>query len=212
MGWFSKKEVKEEPKKDQPVFPSFKTDFPKYESQVNSNVPLPPQPMPRDAPMPPLKRPPTFDQPYKALPLTNNPSQDISQPPIRPRVMEQPFSPPPAPVRMPAPQYTPVQQHNPAPQRPPQRQMPPMPQRPQPMHIAPEPVKQGKTMFIKVDQYEDALDKIDKVMQQIQSAEETLRKIEDLRSQEVSELASWKKEIDDVKNKLKTVDRALFGR
>ncbi|MEK6940307.1 MAG: hypothetical protein AABW49_00205 [Nanoarchaeota archaeon] len=80
-----------------------------------------------------------------------------------------------------------------------------------PVGYAHETIKQGKTIFVRVEQYEDATAKIEVITQQLKKAEESLGKIDELRSQESKELEQWKQDLDGIKTKLKLVDRALFG-
>lgn len=80
-----------------------------------------------------------------------------------------------------------------------------------PVGYAHETIKQGKTIFVRVEQYEDATAKIEVITEQLKKAEESLSKIDDLRSQESKELEQWKQDLDGIKTKLKSVDRALFG-
>ncbi len=83
---------------------------------------------------------------------------------------------------------------------------------PEPISEKETPIKQGKSLFIKVDQYEEALQKLELVTNSIRNAEDTLQKIEELRNQEAQELGVWKQKLDEIKNQLRMMDKTLFGR
>ena len=184
MGWFSKKDEK----KDVPPAPSNAPQFPSFKTEFPKyESELSHQEMENikqsvNNDMPPLKRPPIMQRPQ-----------------VQPRVV--PVQPQ---RRAPLSTYDQPAYNNPTSFS--------TPFTPEQKEMKEAPIKQGKTMFIKVDQYEDALQKLELITISIQNAEETLQKLEELRNQEAQELTHWKQKLEDVKAQLRTVDRTLFGR
>jgi hypothetical protein len=67
-----------------------------------------------------------------------------------------------------------------------------------------------KPVFVKIDNYQDAIDNIDKVKEMISDAEGLLDNIHKLRSDEDRELENWHRSLDKLKDRLLNVDRKLF--
>lgn len=67
-----------------------------------------------------------------------------------------------------------------------------------------------KPLFIKVDHYKAALRAIDELKEKIVEAERILKIVEDIRTQEDERLASWKQDLQTLKDKLLTIDQNLF--
>lgn len=76
-----------------------------------------------------------------------------------------------------------------------------------PMRSAPA---EGRAIFVKIDKYEDALEKINEIREKLDEAENLLQNISELRQKEEEELNSWQKEIEEIKNMLMTVDQDIF--
>src|SRR3989338_8405675 len=70
--------------------------------------------------------------------------------------------------------------------------------------------KGERALFVKIEKYEDAIDKINEIREKLDEAENLLRSISELRHKEEEELSSWQKEIEEIKNMLMTVDQDIF--
>jgi len=64
-------------------------------------------------------------------------------------------------------------------------------------------------VFVKIDEYKDALDVIGALKDKLQEAKSTLRKIEELKGKEDSELSSWSSSLDEIERKIEQIDDAL---
>jgi len=73
------------------------------------------------------------------------------------------------------------------------------------------PVSNEKTLFVKIDQYNYAIETIHKVKSKLEEAKEILRNIEKVREQEDAELKLWQRDLEEIKNKVMNVDQSLFG-
>ncbi|MBT7706237.1 hypothetical protein HN747_02205 [archaeon] len=71
-------------------------------------------------------------------------------------------------------------------------------------------VSGDKPVFVKIDNYQDAMDNIDKVKDMIGDAEDLLENIHKLRADEDRELENWHRSLDKLKDRLLNVDRKLF--
>ena len=70
--------------------------------------------------------------------------------------------------------------------------------------------EEGKPLFIKIEDYEDAINTIDKIKLKLQDADKLLAEISRIRKQEDSELENWNRDLENVKEKLLMVDKQLF--
>lgn len=76
-----------------------------------------------------------------------------------------------------------------------------------------EPVERRsieKPVFVKIEQYREALDNIEAIKTKVREAEELLSRLDQLRSQEDKELQNWHENIGRIKDKLLSVDKKLF--
>ena len=67
-----------------------------------------------------------------------------------------------------------------------------------------------KPIFVKIEQYREALDSIDAIKTKVHEAEELLSRLDQLRSQEDKELQNWHDNVNRIKDKLISVDKKLF--
>ena len=67
-----------------------------------------------------------------------------------------------------------------------------------------------KPVFVKIEQYREALDNIEAIKTKVHEAEELLSRLDQLRSQEDKELQNWHENISRIKDKLLSVDKKLF--
>lgn len=70
--------------------------------------------------------------------------------------------------------------------------------------------KLGAPVFVKVDEYKEILDVLDMVKGKISEIRETLGSINELRSEEDSEVSMWNGTIDDIEKKIEEIDRMMF--
>ena len=68
----------------------------------------------------------------------------------------------------------------------------------------------GAPVFVKVDEYKEILDVLDMVKGKISEIRETLSGINELRSEEDSEVSMWNGTIDDIEKKIEEIDRMMF--
>ena len=69
---------------------------------------------------------------------------------------------------------------------------------------------QEKPLFIKIEQYKDALRAVDHLKEKVAEAEQLFKIIEDIRTQEEQRLEAWKHAIQSLKDKLLLIDQNLF--
>lgn len=79
-----------------------------------------------------------------------------------------------------------------------------------PRFEAPEKRVVDKPVFVKIEQYREALDNIEDIKTKIKEAEELLASLDHLKTQEDHELQNWHNAINRIKEKLISVDRKLF--
>jgi len=70
---------------------------------------------------------------------------------------------------------------------------------------------EGKApVYVKLDEYKDIMDIMTLMREKLRQARFLLDKIAELKAQEDSELSTWAKELEDVENRVATIDRTLF--
>ncbi len=79
-----------------------------------------------------------------------------------------------------------------------------------PLFESPERRSIEKPIFVKIEQYKEALDNIDSIKTKVREAEELLSRLDQLRLQEDKELQNWHDNIARIKDKLISVDKKLF--
>jgi len=67
-----------------------------------------------------------------------------------------------------------------------------------------------KPIFVKIDAYKEVLHSLDMLKVKISDAEEILRSLEDVRTEEEEKLSKWKKGLQDIKEKLLSINEELF--
>ena len=68
----------------------------------------------------------------------------------------------------------------------------------------------GAPVFVKVDEYREILDVLDLVKGKINEIRATLGGINDLRSEEDSEVSMWTSTVDDIEKKIEDIDKMMF--
>lgn len=64
-------------------------------------------------------------------------------------------------------------------------------------------------VFVKIDEYKDVLEVIGLIKNKITQAKDILKKIDDLKNQEESELDSWKISLEEIERKVNDIDNSL---
>ena len=67
-----------------------------------------------------------------------------------------------------------------------------------------------KTLFIKIDDYETAMAAIGRLKEKLKDIDSVLNTLDKLKRQEDTELESWHKDIESLKQRLMTVESRLF--
>ncbi len=68
----------------------------------------------------------------------------------------------------------------------------------------------GRSLFVKIDKYEDAVRTVDKIKEDLRKTDEILGRLEAIKSKEDAELDAWHNDIKKVKDRLLHIDRVLF--
>ncbi len=66
------------------------------------------------------------------------------------------------------------------------------------------------SVFVKIDEYKGVLGIAGMIKNKLEEAKKTLGKINDLKSEEDSELESWSNTLNDIEKKIEFIDKALF--
>ncbi len=67
-----------------------------------------------------------------------------------------------------------------------------------------------KPLFIKIDQYKDALKHLELLKSKIDDAEGLLKELDSVREEEEKKIEQWKADLNSVKEKLLAIDKSLF--
>ena len=71
--------------------------------------------------------------------------------------------------------------------------------------------EEGRPIFIKLDDYKDAIHTLDIIKARLRETEKILNEISNLRREEDRELENWKSDLERMKEKILYIDRKLFG-
>ena len=71
-------------------------------------------------------------------------------------------------------------------------------------------IRQGKTLFVKIDKYKDVMRVLDHVKSKLEDSERILGKLTELKNEEDRELDGWRNDLEDLKDKLLEIDKKLF--
>jgi hypothetical protein len=67
-------------------------------------------------------------------------------------------------------------------------------------------------LFIKIDRFQEAVEKFEEVKRKVKDIEESLGKVKDIKDKEDQELKSWEEEIKLIKDKVANIDTTLFSK
>ena len=65
-------------------------------------------------------------------------------------------------------------------------------------------------VFVKIDEYKEAMSLIDNIKSKVKEANGMLDKINDIKAKEEAELDQWKSHLDEIDRKVEFMDRTLF--
>lgn len=68
----------------------------------------------------------------------------------------------------------------------------------------------GKTVFVKIAHYKEAMRKMDDIKDKLIEAEKLLRNLEELKRKENEELRTWHQDLQIIKQGLLNIDKTLF--
>jgi chromosome segregation ATPase len=69
---------------------------------------------------------------------------------------------------------------------------------------------QKAPVFVKVDEYKSILTLMNAVRQRLTQARALLARVSELKQQEDAQLEAWKRDIEEVEDRLSSVDRSLL--
>ena len=79
------------------------------------------------------------------------------------------------------------------------------------MMTTPAPKPRGDdSLFIKINQYDEAMNLITQVKDKLKDASSILKNLDEIKRQEDQELEAWHRDLEDIKSKLMEVDQNLF--
>lgn len=67
-----------------------------------------------------------------------------------------------------------------------------------------------KTLFIKMDNFKEAVSLMHNIKEKIQEAEKIAEKLNQIKEEEDSELSSWHQNLEEIKENLLSIDKELF--
>ena len=70
--------------------------------------------------------------------------------------------------------------------------------------------QQGQTLFVRIENFNDAKEKMEKIREKLGETERILHKIDQLRKDEETELNMWHQDLNSIKSKLLEIDRKIF--
>jgi len=70
--------------------------------------------------------------------------------------------------------------------------------------------QQGETLFVRIENFRDAKEKMEKVKEKVAETERILEKIDQLRKEEEAEMRIWHQDLSAIKSKLLEIDKKIF--
>lgn len=67
-------------------------------------------------------------------------------------------------------------------------------------------------VFVKIDEYKEVLDVLDVIKVKLDESRKTLVDINKLKDEEDRELASWAKNVEEITDRISSIDKAVFGK
>lgn len=75
-----------------------------------------------------------------------------------------------------------------------------------------QPKRQERPMFIKIERYNESIEKIEQIKTQLEELNRVLAKMNEIKAEEDAELNFFNTEISSIKESLNSIDRMLFGK
>ncbi|MBI4145343.1 hypothetical protein HY493_04015 [Candidatus Woesearchaeota archaeon] len=127
---------------------------------------------------------------------------------------------PPPPMPDLGPELPPLPEQSMEAPEPPQELMPEAPETPEPMHEEPTaheereaPVRTDEgPLFVSVQDYQTILNSVNMIRSKLGDAEDSFKKLHDIKQGQEKELEDWRSTLEDVQRKLTYVDEVLFGK
>jgi hypothetical protein len=69
---------------------------------------------------------------------------------------------------------------------------------------------QRAPVFVKVEEYKAIRELLDSIKQRLSQARELLSRVNELKQQEDAQIETWARDLEDVEERLSSVDRALL--
>jgi len=65
------------------------------------------------------------------------------------------------------------------------------------------------SMFVRIEQYKEAMTTVDMIKSKIADAESTLKKLQELKNEEEAEMTIWRSTVAELKSKMTNIERTL---
>ena len=69
---------------------------------------------------------------------------------------------------------------------------------------------EGKPLFVQIDKYKDVVNTIQAIKAKMQDLEELISNLENIKVEEDKKLESWKRDVQNIKEKILSIDKDLF--
>lgn len=70
--------------------------------------------------------------------------------------------------------------------------------------------KESKQLFVKIEDYKNALNLVSMIRSRLANAEDLLKRLNSLKDEEETKLKEWQDDVDEIKSKLMEIDHLLF--
>lgn len=70
-------------------------------------------------------------------------------------------------------------------------------------------MQSGMPIFVKIEDYKAVLEALDLLNKRLDKADEVMRRINDIKNEEDSEMEMWEKELGEIKKKIELMNRTL---
>lgn len=97
----------------------------------------------------------------------------------------------------------------------PTRVMPNQPQIPSAQEIT-QPSRKSfpveRPIFVKINKFRESVESLNEIKKKLKEASTILQKLKEIRAKEDEELASWEKDLEEMKTKIDSIDKKLFSK
>lgn len=67
-------------------------------------------------------------------------------------------------------------------------------------------------VFIRIDKFQSAIETFEEIIDKVTEIEEIIKKTKEIKAREEEELNSWEKEIQNIKNRMDSIDKTIFSK